>query len=423
MKRKHYTVYIAALAIYICLPMRLLWAQDTGLGGNLAELLSLLAKSHPALSAARHEQEIASSQAVVAGSLEDPEFDVRLEDINAPHGAPDRFGSVYYDLSQKFPLGSKREARRNLALVDVEKAKRGGILALADLQYTMKLAYARRYLALEAERLTKERVAILRDLSRLTQEQLSQGLGTQSEAVAAEIESTHLLDDLVKAESEQRKSASSINILLGRPADAILADPKELPVLPSAENLNLKQLIELASTASPDLGLPQADILSAEKEKAVAASNWWPDLTVRGTKVEGYGRNGYPDGYEAQIGVNLPLQWEMREAAEHAAISKLAAARDKQEEIRRLVAEKCQDAYWGLIAANKREKILREQLLPQMQSAIAVARNAYGTGQGSFNEVLQALNELKLAEQEHLAIRLEQQQMLASIERLIGAPL
>lgn len=395
-------------------------AEEVMLGGDLDELLASLAKNQPALHAARHAEEAAANEAIVAGALEDPKFAVRFEDIDERNIVPNRLGTVYYDFSQSIPLGGKRDARRALAEVEIERARKGGILDLAELQYQMRMAYVRRYLALEKIHLIGERQAILRNIAGQSGIELEQGSGKQQDLILADIEVRRVQEDLINAEGEAQREEARINILLGRPVNTPLALPKSLPALPSEAALNLPTLLDRLGREAPDLQLPQTDIIAAERERDLAKTNWWPDLDLRGSIVD---RNGEAGGYEAQIGLNVPLQWGLRRAQEQAAISKLAAASDRQEDLRRRLAAQLQDAYWGLVVANRHEKVIREDILPRWQIAIENARQSYSAGQASINDVLNALQNLKQTEQDHLAIRLEQQDMLAQLQRAMGGSL
>jgi outer membrane protein TolC len=397
-------------------------ADADQLGAQLEPLLELVRGQNPAIAAKALETEAAIAEIEIVGSLEDPEFSVSFEDIDAhdSNPLPARLGSIFYEIEQKFPLWGKRDLRRDVARAGVTRAREEQRLVRAEIEARLKTAFAEYYLALEAIKVTREIRIIVDGIVELAELRYAQGLGGQADAVDAQLEQTALLTELANFGRDVKTAQARINALLDRPAGGALAEPEALRPLPGDADLRLDELLAAAGQRNPQLASIDAEILAERGTVELVDRSWYPDLTVGFTVVD---RDRDLGGYEARIGVNIPLQWGLRDAQKSQAMARVGAAEARLRASFAEIRSALERAYWGLETTRQVEANLRDNLLPQSELFLAAAQAGYQVGQQDLSDVLAAERRLRQARLDYLRVRLEQQLLLAEIERLIGGDL
>jgi cobalt-zinc-cadmium efflux system outer membrane protein len=391
-------------------------------GGNLDDLIAMMASAHPSLAAAAAAQEAASDEIEIAGALQDPQFEVSFEDIDREDDGPlpQRLGSIFYSIEQTFPLGGKRALRRAVAKADAAQVATARNQTLLDLTAQMKTAFAQHYLAVLMTGAAKAEGETLRGLAEIARERYAQGLGRQQDAIEAEAEQASLAGTLAEVERDRSIAVGRINALIGRPLDAPLATPAALPAVPDMARLNLSTLLALAEHGNPAIAKEQAVVEGANAARDLAERNWYPDLTLGFSVVD---EDRDVAGYEAKIGFNIPLQWGLRRAEQGQAKAKLAEARAKASVAHIELSSRISETLQNLRAVTVREATMRKEQLPRLAAAIDAARRAYAVSQAELDDVLSAVRRQKQAEREHLGMLFEQQTLLAELERLVGGAL
>lgn len=392
------------------------------LGADLPELIRAMEQAHPALQAATAAADAAATEVTAAGALDDPQFEISFEGIDRDDDGlrPEQLGSIFYSIEQTFPLGGKRALRRDIAVADAAAAATERSQTLLDLTAAMKAAFAQHHLALLTASTIGQERATLRDLAELATERYAQGLGQQQDAFEAEAELATADIALADAERDRVIAIGRINALIGRPVNSPLAEPSRLPPVPDAATLDVSDLIARATDRSPALAARSAAVQGATASRKLADRNWYPDLTLGVSLVD---EDRDITGYEAKVGFNIPLQWGLRQARQGQARAKLAEAKARVAASRIELAEQVITALESLRAANAREATIRTRQLPRLEEAVQAARRAYAADQAELADVIGAARRLKQAEIEHIGILLEQQMLLAELERLAGGPL
>src|SRR5688500_10809296 len=88
-------------------------ASDEPLRSDAGQLLDVMERTHPALTAATASRDAAAAEVEIAGALDDPQFEASFEDIDREDDGllPQRVGGIFYSIEQTFPLGGKRTLR------------------------------------------------------------------------------------------------------------------------------------------------------------------------------------------------------------------------------------------------------------------------------------------------------------------------
>ncbi len=406
----------ALLAIaLLCGPAR----AETPPGTALAELLSLGQQVSPELAVARLEADAAAARAAAAGALDDPLVKLELQDLDRRRGSllPGKVGAVFYRVEQDFPLWGKRDLLRAVGAAEADSARERGRMVANELAARLRLGFAQHVLAAESLRVNATLDELLRTVAAAAQIRAAQMLGGQTDILVAEIERTRLAVERSGLERDRASAIARLNALLDRPAGAALATPRAFPPLPALAGLSLDALVARMEAANPELAAERAMRSAADGERKLADRAWYPDVTIGASVVD---RGGTVTGYEAMVGVRLPLQWGVREARQREAGAKYRAS---DERIRGVIAKargELAQAWEGLQAAVRNEQLLARRLLPQSEAAWQSGLAAYQAGRGEFAMLLEAARRLQQARLDLLGVRAEQQAMAAEIERIVG---
>lgn len=390
-------------------------------GATLPELLAWAKQHNPELAAMQHEAEAAEARIQPAGALPDPMFSVEWRDIPNDSDftlAPSRVGSMKYTVAQTLPLGGKLKSKQQVAEAEAEKARRQRSALSAALRAKLATAFIQRYQAQQNEILLKEEWMFLREVERVAQIRHANGLTPQQDALKAQIEQTTLKADLITVATEQQQARAKLNALLGRPANAPLAEPKALPPLPKPAAL--ADAADRALGANPELLAQAAAITAAQQNQRLVRANRYPDLTVSVSPIQVGDRLA---DWEIMLSVNIPLQQTSRRSQEREAAELASAAQLRQDAMANQVQGDLQEQLAGLDAARQQETLIRTSLLPQAELTFQAALASYQTGRVDFTTLLDAQRQMRRARFGQLKALLEQYLRLAEIERFIGEPL
>jgi outer membrane protein TolC len=388
-------------------------------GATLAEVLAIARRLSPELAARALDTEAAQARVDIAGALADPMLRITSDEIDRTSGP--RQNKMYYTVEQEFPLWGKRDLRRAQAGAEVARTEADARMTEAELIEKVKVAFAQYYQADQAIRTTEDLHRVVHDIARVAQDRYAQGRGSQQEVYKAEVENTRLATELVRLEAKRRSAAARLNALLLRPIDAPLAPPMKLRPMPNAAALAPAALIERARAGNPSLAGGDAQIAAAAAGKQLADKNWYPDITLKAGAIDRTG-NG-PNGYLAEIGLRLPLQWGLHEAQQREAAAQVGGAQARRQALELQIQSELGAFAADLAGSRKTGDLIRTQLLPQSQALLRSGAAGYGLGRAELVDVLRAEHDLADQRIELLSAEFDQQRQLAAIERLIGSDL
>jgi outer membrane protein TolC len=377
-------------------------------GATVDDLLARVRKFNPELAAAALEREAAVAKIYPAGALDDP-----MVNLSRDQG----FRQTLFTASQEFPLWGKRDLRRGVAEANAAaSAGREGSVTTELIEQT-KVVFSQYYQADQALRVTRGIHSLHRTVADSVRARYAQGLGSQSDAIRAELERTRLEPELSALERDEEAAKAKINALIGRPADAELAPPRELRKLPPAASLKLDALMARARTGNPMLMTARSEIEAAEGERRLVDKSWYPDvtLTLGGDTLPNMGPR-----VTAGVGIKVPLQWGVREAQAREATVKKGAAELRLEAANRKIESELQSALASLTRAQRTGDLLEHGLGQQSEAAYRSALASYQQGRGDLTSVLDAARRTLEVRIETLQVATEAQTAFAAIERLTG---
>jgi outer membrane protein TolC len=392
-------------------------------GANVESLLAIAREGSPDVRMVRLEAEAARERIEPAGALPDPFLRVELENLTRSGTqeatlSPSRVGDTKYLLAQPLPFWGKRDLKREIAAAEAEQAGGRAVDAWAEVAGRIKGLYAQYWLTHRALQLTRENIALSRQLEQIAQVRYAGGLAAQQDAIRAQVERSNLDNELVGMETEYRQQAASINALLARNANAPLAEPSALRPLPA--RLDAAKLSERLVERNPQLAIEAARIDGAGKGRDLAYRNNFPDFIVGVQPMQVGDR---VDAWNLMLELNIPLQQGTRRSQEREAERMLEAAAARKEALGHRLHGELSGALASLEAARTTEEITRNRLLPQAELTFKSALAGYETGKVDFATLLDAQRQIRNARLALLRAQASQQQRLADIERLLGEDL
>ncbi len=380
-------------------------------GATIEDLLALVEKFNPDLAAAALESEAAAARIVPAGALEDPMLDVSRNEA---------MRLTMFTVSQRFPLWGKRDLRAGVAAANADAAKGRESDVAKRLEERLKAVFAQYYESAEAIRVTKEIRDLLGTVAGTARTRYAQGLVNQADAIRADLEQSRLDTDLAALERAETTVKARINALTGRPATAPLAQPRQLPKVPAVESLSLDRLVARARDGNPLVAATKAEIAGADGARTLVDKSYYPDVTVT---LGGGDPMDRSTQVVAGVGVEIPLQWGVREAqARESNATKAAAEKRLDAQILEIQSE-IESAIAALRESERTGDLLTTTLMPQSEAAYHSALASYQLGRGDLTSILDATRRLFEIELDLLRVGTEGQTALAAIERQIGGAL
>jgi outer membrane protein TolC len=396
---------------------------DTLPGASVESLLAIAREGSPDVRMVRLEAEAARERIGPAGALPDPFLRVELENItrNGTQNAtlsPSQVGDTKYLLAQPLPFWGKRDLKRDIAASEADQASGRASDTWVEVAARIKGLYAQYWLTHRALQVTRDNIALGRQLEQIAQVRYAGGLAAQQDAIRAQVERSSMEAELVGMEAEYHHLSTFINSMLARKADAPLAEPSALRPLPA--RLDATRLSERLVERNPLLAIEAARIDGAEKSRDLAYRNRFPDFIVGVQPMQVGDR---VDAWTLMLEMNIPLQQGSRRSQERESERMLEAAAARKEALGHRLHGELSGALANLQAARMTGEITRNRLLPQAELTFKSALAGYETGKVDFATLLDAQRQIRNARLALLRAQASQQQRLAEIERLLGEDL
>ncbi len=404
-----------AAGLLACTPI-VAQPADTPLGATVESFLAAGRRLSPALRAAALDTEAASARAGGADRLDDP----TISDSYTYYKDPGVFSAHTVMLTQAFPLWGKRSLRRQAAIADVDASRGRERAARDELDERIKVAFVQQVLLTRDIAVNREIADLAHRMKGAASARYGQGGGDQVAVIQALGEETAAKTERVRLEGARDAARARLNTLIGRSADAPLAEPVRVRPLPSVEPV-LAVLVERARAGNPTLSANTAAVAAARTRSTLADKAWYPDVTVgAGPLVQ---TNNRPVGFAATVGLNIPLPWGREASAQREAAAQLGATQQRYEAARLEIEGALGEAIARLRAARATEALLRREVMPQARAAFKTVLAGYSQGRGELAAAITAEHQMHDVELRLLQAQLDAQIEAAAIERLIGGDL
>ena len=394
-------------------PLPLAPTPDVGAdaGLTLGQAMRLALENNTALRLARREIDAQSGALVQAGARPNPEFSVLQEDFRSASR------TLTAQVTESIELAGKRHYRveagaaaQRVAMLDAqagEAAVRSEVVA----RYYETLAAA------ELGTLAAETAKIAEETYTAAQRRVQAGKVSPVDEGRAQIAANNARIEHSTAQAALMRARARLSQALGigeaqlpRTLDGSLESLPQLPVLSS---------LVAALETTPTLQAASEEITRRSALAKLESAQRVPDVSVTlGLKRVTDG--GRTDN-QAVVGLSIPLPiFDTRRGATMEAAQRAEMARDAYLGVRQQQQAALHGAHAEFVAAREASLRLRDQILPQAQSAYDATRRGFLLGKFGFLDVLDAQRTLSQARSQYIAAVANVYSAYATVSTAVG---
>jgi len=363
-------------------------ADDADWRAQLSAAVERAIAQNPEIAAMEAGIAAAGHRAEQSMALPDPQLDLALKDFPVKDFSLSRddFTMEVVGVQQTFPGAGKRPARRAAA-----EAELAGASAMHDLHRArLSASVADTFFSLGE---IDSRIAIaeesrerLRRIAASASERYRVGQGVQADVLRASLEVTAAEEKLVALRGERRRAAARWNALQALPP----GDPLVAVALPASEPsmAAVGDVRHEAELRSPAMAVAAASVRRAEEDLSLARLEGRLDFTASGYYAH---RIDYEDLAGLGVSFNLPfLQGKRLREKQAEKSAELSGARANLETVRNGIRSEIEEAYADLERSIEQAGLYRSSILPQAETNVLAAQEAYTVGQVDFLTYLRA---------------------------------
>jgi outer membrane protein, heavy metal efflux system len=325
-------------------------------------------------------------------------------------------------LSQRLDVGGRRAAAARAAAG--ERAAAAAELDLARLRAAAeaRAAYFDLARAQAVESTATESAALAGQIRDAVRRRVEIGEAPPVQATRAEIEVARAEQEVTRARGDVRARLATLNVLLGRPADApmSLSDALVVPAEPEdAATLTLQALRQ-----RPEIAASQSRVEARRGAVDVARAQGRPDLFAElATDVWSLDREPFQSqnvGFQARLSFPL-FDGGRRRAVVDRALADLREGEAELEVQRRALAVEVTRAGAELAAAREVALNYQQTILPRSQELLQATRSGFETGLSSFLEVLEAQRVARQTQTEYQNALFDAVRARTALDRALGS--
>ncbi len=374
-------------------------------------------KSNPEILSAKRAYEAASARIAQAASLSDPMIGFEYDKIDADRmltGQPMKM----YSVSQDVPFPTKLYLRARIASKVAKMSYEAYRAKERDVISRVKSAYAELFYTYRSIEVNKENKGILEQLSKSATARYSKGLGTQGDALKAQVELATVDTELIMLEQKRVTAQARLNVLLNK-------NPKEEIGIPAPEetikfNRTLDDYSYLAGQNNPELKTYRYGIERGKAAYDLSLNEFMPDFTFKFRQM--FKRDRIDEkSWAGMIGATIPLWFFQKQAF---------GVKEMKSELEMLKAEYAakekailfdvRDAYARVEANKKLVELYETSFLPQAEETLNASIKGYESDKTDFLTTLDSRRMLVDFKLKHYSAILDLKIALADLEKTIG---
>lgn len=379
--------------------------------------VAMVLRRHPELEALRQRAKAESQGVRAEDALPAPELGVEIWNLPLARPYAFRDADMYMaELRQTFPAPGTRaalaRARRHEGRAALAEARlRASVLAKEAAE-----AYADYAHALRDHQTHREHGALLEGMRMVARSRYVTAGSSLADLAKLEVELARVQQALLRAEGEGKRAQAAMNLMLGRPAAAVLALPAE----------GLSRTIRLSDEALLQGALRHRGDLQAAQHMARAAQARAQGQSFAARRPEfmvGLGYWQMPQmraGMGVKASMSLPWLWGRARAEARMGEALAQAAEDDRHAVARQIRIEI-GVVCARIAALEREwQRLQTSTLPAAKRAVEALQSSYVTGRSSLLEWLDAARVVLETRMEATDLEAEIAREIALLEQATG---
>ncbi len=425
-------IYIFSLLLLFSLPPAMARGAESMLPAEqLQNLVAVAVANNPELKSSQARWRMFASKAGQAGTLEDPMFMFKLQNLVARQpfsfGGTDPQTAKVIGITQQLPFWGKRAIRQEVANYEAESYKWAIEERTLELTRMVKETCYQLWAVDKSAEIIDKNLKILADFVAIAESKYSVGQGVQQDIYKAGLEKSKMLDLQISIRQQRESLAANLNYLLYRPGTTAvgpIADFALPPVSLPAEQLNgialekRPQIKSLASLASKG----EASHRLAQKEN-------YPDFNLsleymfrQSVSNETTNDPGY-NMFSLGVTFNLPFQQERRRAMQAEAMSETNMTTEELNALKNGISFTIRDTLARLDRLKKLVELYQGGIIPQAEQSLESAVISYRVNKVDFLTLLDGRLNLFNYERDLYQSQAEYMMKLAQLEAAIGTDL
>jgi outer membrane protein TolC len=384
---------------------------------DLTMLLSLARERNPELREASFRTRAGLAEVRRAGSLDDPMFHVGTEGV--PLRSAGSLGLAqdnYAGLTQNFPFPGNLSLRSEAALRDAQGMHQMYLDKERDVIQRLTKAYIEYYAATRSIEFHDEHLKLMEATEKISDAKFRNGSASQQDVLKPQIEQVLLHSEVLSMQQMRSSARAAINVLLHRPPEAPLGEPREM--VPANDAFDLDELQARAQKARPDLRAADFKVQSTRTSLGLARREAsLPDFSIG---VDYWQIPNMPDAYAAMFSINLPWFTGKRSAEVSRLEQALRADEAALDAARSRASFEVRDAWLRTESARKTAMLVRSELIPKSGQAVEVSRASYEKDKSSFLDLLDSERSLRDVRLKYIQAVAQYESAAADLERAVG---
>jgi len=345
---------------------------------SLSNYLTFALFNQPQVAAAYYDWLASVENITVTRSMPDPQIALQAYIQNS-------ITSLMPGLFQQIPGPGKLKARGRVAAAESEGKYFALESAVLQAAFNLKSAYFKFGLLEEQLRLKRETLTLLESEERVSHAQNAAGTAALADTLRVQGDCSRARNDVASLEDSRQPLLENFKAALGltptRPDPPVPAHFESGSEMPDADELR-----RAAFARNPQLKSLAAEVRAAEAGIAVAYKERVPDFNAGFTADV----KASPILYWPQFTMTLPV-WRDKLAAEVAqAQANELAAKSRLQAAQIELAVNFAEKLFTCRETSRDLALIRDELIPQAQQALATGRAGYRAGQMDFSGLLAA---------------------------------
>lgn len=391
---------------------------------SLQDLVYELIQNNPEIQAAEFSYRAALLRPEQAQSLPDPvvSFVTRNGDGNPlpfTQLGDDPVSSVGVMWEQEFPYPGKLKLSGEIAQKEAESANSQVDAAKWKAISELKQAYYEYFRSERSLEVLRESLDLLRRFEEIAEARYRVGKAIQQDVLRAQVELSIVAQRITKLEQERDSAIAEINKLLNRPVEQALGKPADIE--PSRIHDPVESLQQQYSSEAPKIRSSEAIVRKEKLSVDLAKKQYKPDFM---TSIEYSGSPNFPDMWEIQIGLRIPLFYKKKQQLGVAeSVQNVARAEKELRAASQEVAFEIKNEFLQMQSSEKLLNLYQNAIIPQSSLALESAIASYQTGQTDFLTTVSnflVLLDYRINYYEELS---RHEGAIARLEGILGEPL
>ena len=393
---------------------------------NVDRMVEEALQNNPEILAAREKAAAVREKVPQAGALDDPMLGLGIVNLPTNFSFSDEDMTMKeVSVSQKVPFPGKRDLMRGMTEKEADAASIDVAEVANRVAREVKTAYYELSHTYSAEEVTRRNKQILENLVRIGETRYALGEGIQQEVLAAHLEISRMVDELLMLEQSRAALEAKLAWLLNREVDGVSGRPETVVFHKAA--IDIKRLQQAAIEANPMLKGLRKMVEAREKGKELAERDVLPDFDFRfayGQRDDGPGGADRRDLMTGMVGISIPIYYPLKQGpkvAESRADVRSAEARYRaaRNEVLYMVA-----SMGAMVQRLERQiELYQTGILPQARLQAQSTMSSYAVNKVDFNGLLESHIRLHRFELDYHQALTDYEKSLAALEASVGQPL